>query len=258
MPFTLAHPAIVLPLRRQKLLPLIPLIIGSMVPDVMSFAPYRLRWLMADAHSLSGLIPTDLPLGCLILLVAVLLRRQLIAPLWGAHRTLVQTSCDQFLSQRWWWLTSIPALLVGAFTHLLWDSFTHADRWMVRRLPWLQQPLIPDSDHPLHIFHALQYISSAMGLLLIGWFYWRAIRKVEAASSNDRSKQIALLAALVFALVCGAAFALHLPREWMSLYRVLAIASRIGMACFIFVYLIIGLVCTYVEYRQTRRTTNAQ
>jgi hypothetical protein len=252
MPFTLAHPAAILPLQRQTWLPLIPLIIGSMVPDVMSFAPYRLRWFMPDSHTLRGLIPTDLPLGYLLLLLVVLLRRQLLAPLWGAHRAVVQASFDQFLSQRSWWLRSIPALLLGAFTHLVWDSFTHADRWMVRRMPFLQQPLLPEGDHPLHLFHALQYISSAVGLLLLAWVYVRAIKNT-ASPPASRTKPIALLVAVVVALVFGLFVALQLPREWMSLYRVLAISSRISMVCFAFIYLLMGFVWAYAESRQSQQ-----
>ncbi|MGH8296134.1 MAG: DUF4184 family protein, partial [Steroidobacteraceae bacterium] len=42
MPFTLAHPAAVLPLRRAPLLRTVPLIIGSMTPDVPYFLPWRI------------------------------------------------------------------------------------------------------------------------------------------------------------------------------------------------------------------------
>ncbi len=42
MPFTLAHPAAVLPLRRLRLLRTVPLIIGAMTPDMPYFLPWRI------------------------------------------------------------------------------------------------------------------------------------------------------------------------------------------------------------------------
>jgi hypothetical protein len=259
MPFTLAHPAAIIPLQRLRFLALLPLIVGSMVPDVLSFAPFRFRWLFPDAHTLWGLPTIDLTIGYCILIIIVLIRRQLIAPLWGPHRTLVQMAFDRFLAQRFCWLSAAPSLLLGAFTHLLWDNFTHADRWMVRAMPALQQPLFPESDHPLQVFHALQYISSAIGLLLIAWCYWRALQGIRsmADSASIHPKQVGtqvkrrylLLAIITLSLLAGGIFASNLPRELISTYTFLAASLRMAMVCFAFLYLCAGGIIGAREHR---------
>ena len=64
MPFTFAHPAAILPLRRSRFLQTVPLIIGSLVPDVPYYFPGRLMTrIFLDTHTLHGSIFICLPLG---------------------------------------------------------------------------------------------------------------------------------------------------------------------------------------------------
>ena len=68
MPFTLAHPAIVLPLAAKKLrMSATGLVIGSMVPDFEYFI--RMRTESKYSHTLAGLFWFDLPLGLLLCFV---------------------------------------------------------------------------------------------------------------------------------------------------------------------------------------------
>jgi Domain of unknown function (DUF4184) len=259
MPFTLAHPAAIIPLQRFRFLALLPLIVGSVVPDVLSFAPFRFRWLLPDTHTLSGLPTVDLALGYCILIVIVIIRRQLIAPLWGSHRVLVQTAFDRFLAQRFCWLNALPALLLGTFTHLLWDNFTHADRWMVRTLPVLQESLFPASDHPVQFFHALQYISSVIGLLFIAWCYRQALQNVHSVArpeqtSAQQKHRYLLLAMIGLSILAGGIFASGLPHQFISTYTFLAVSLRVTMMCFAFLYVWAGAIIAFKE-RPTREDT---
>ncbi|MFC9690476.1 DUF4184 family protein [Kribbella sp. NPDC056951] len=152
MPFTLAHPAAVLPLLRHPFVPAA-LIAGTMAPD----APYFLTavgirsthagdwygsFLNATmTHSLGGL-PIDLFYAVVLVAVYWLLR----APITALGLTLPPLQRPHVL-----WL--IVSALIGAATHLLWDFLTDAD-------------FVPAP-------RALQYASTAFGLIVIGWFLWK-------------------------------------------------------------------------------------
>lgn len=58
MPFTAAHPALIVPLRRLGL-PASALAIGSMAPDFSRYLPFRVD----ETHSTAGLFTADLAVG---------------------------------------------------------------------------------------------------------------------------------------------------------------------------------------------------
>jgi hypothetical protein len=65
----------------------------------------------------------------------------------------------------------ITALMVGAVTHVLWDSFTHAGMWGPRHIPWLAE-----THGPLPGYEWAQYASDVAGALVIVWWcvrWWR-------------------------------------------------------------------------------------
>src|SRR4051812_21804529 len=137
MPFTLAHPAAVWPLKRFKWLPVIPLIVGSMVPDLAEFLPQALLDRMPHSHSKIGAVVFDLPYGLVLVALLVILQSPLTAALWEPHRSFIRATIRQLTASRWWLLRAAPAVFVGACTHLLWDSFTHRNHWVVRHFPIL-------------------------------------------------------------------------------------------------------------------------
>ena len=71
MPFTLAHPAAVLPLRGIRFLRMAPLVIGALTPDVPYYLPLgpsgRPLRLGLDTHSLVSAFTVDLALGMALL-----------------------------------------------------------------------------------------------------------------------------------------------------------------------------------------------
>ncbi len=62
------------------------------------------------------------------------------------------------------------SILIGAASHLLWDSFTHGGYWPARHFPWFWEkvhfPLIGNLYH----FKILQYVSTVFGMLVV--FLW--------------------------------------------------------------------------------------
>ena len=184
MPFTLAHPAAVLPLRRSRLLRTVPLIIGAMTPDAPYYLPWRIAKHIPDVtHTLLGTFTLDLPVGLLLLLCVWLLRAPLAAPLGPRARAKCATAMERFGSRPLNWALAPLSILIGAWTHLAWDSFTHADGWMVQRIPALSAP-VSFFSYTGQLCHVLQYVCSVFGLaVLVVWF---ALLPVPAAANGER------------------------------------------------------------------------
>jgi hypothetical protein len=168
VPFTLSHPAAVIPFCRGRLVPSA-LVIGSMAPD----APYFLG--MADlrgaTHEPLGLVTVDLALGLLLFIgFHGLWKHSLLAlaPLWAYER--LRRPAEAF---RLGMVTWVPvSILVGAATHLLWDGFTHLHHSFAGRLPWL----VTVSWGGLELFRWLQYVSGVGGAVVIVWWTVRWFR----------------------------------------------------------------------------------
>ena len=78
MPFTLAHPAAILPLR-SRYLHTMPLILGAMTPDLPYYAPGNLARFVPETHEFEASYTVCLALGYLALLAIFVLRRPLTA-----------------------------------------------------------------------------------------------------------------------------------------------------------------------------------
>ena len=131
MPFTISHAAAVVPLQQTRL-PLAALMIGSMSPDFAYFLPGEpLREL---THSIAGIFWFCWPVSFrpLVLFVRVLEEptRALLPDRW---HTRFATS-DREISLKTLALAS-AAVMLGAVTHIVWDSFTHRGTSMVDAYP---------------------------------------------------------------------------------------------------------------------------
>lgn len=165
MPFTFSHPAIVLPLNRftKKWLSLTGLIIGSMVPDFEYFIRMNLQSIYS--HSLTGLFYFNLPLGILLTYwFHYLIKDTLvnISPKWLQIRLINRLSFNwhEYMKKNWVWVCI--SILAGAVSHILWDSFTHKSRIMIRILPSLQTT-ISLFYLQLPVYKIIQHISTVLG-----------------------------------------------------------------------------------------------
>ena len=152
MPFTPAHAAAVLPVcavaRRLGLrLPLSALVIGSMAPDFEYF--FRLKPYGRFGHSPLGLLVFSLPVG----LAAWIMFRGLVAP---ALLRLLPPGL------------AAVAVLVGAMTHAVWDLFTHGGQTISTLLPVIRERVAPTVMPRLRWYTVLQYVSTIVGLAIIG------------------------------------------------------------------------------------------
>ncbi len=170
MPFTLSHPAAAVPLARFGL-PLSALVVGSMAPDF----PYFLHWSTAKqyAHTLTGIFAFCLPAGLLVLAVFhLLLKYPLLSLLPESHQARLGGVAGPFpFGPFRRFLLILLALLVGALTHVAWDSCTHAAGWTVRHLPVLGMRIDYSSHGSFRVFKFLQFASTFVGAgLLVLWY----------------------------------------------------------------------------------------
>jgi hypothetical protein len=245
VPFTLAHPAAVLPLRGLPYLRTAPLVIGSMVPDLPYFLPGQLNHALFDTHLFEHSYTTTLALGCLVLTAVFLLRQPLTALLSARARWVCLAALEPFRRRPLEWLLAPLAILLGIWTHLLWDSFTHLDGWMVQRVTALSAPVtIGSYSGPL--CHVLQYLSSVFGLAVLAVWYWRLpvpprVRDPEAARSAAGP---VLLLAAAGAMVIGAVQASEYFGHSPLIYKTLNILLTRSLAWFAAFYLIAGSIVT--------------
>lgn len=216
MPFTFAHPAAVLPLRRFLWFP--GLVVGSVVPDVAYYLPVPGG---PDAtHSVVGLVGIDLLLGVVLwgtghVVVAPLLA--LSSPGWRARvppQALV-ARCTTWRAR----VVALGSLVVGAATHLVWDAVTHTDGAAVRHWPVLRLSVVG----PHRLYNVIGYVSSLGGLLLLGAVVLRWYRRVPRDHGRHwptlpGQTRPRVLGGIAVAVAVGAGVALADPVSRVSAY----------------------------------------
>lgn len=177
MPFPLAHPAAVLPLRRfaPQWLCFPALVIGSMAPDLGYLFE---RWDMSDvAHRFIGSAVFSLPVGLLVYVLFRVLRVPLVKTLPERWRDAFLPLCQHPLGS---WYAVVISIILGAWSHFLWDSFTHKDGWLTMHFTFLQAPVAMVGYRHFRVCHLLWYLSTLGGVAWITFFSLRWLFSVLA------------------------------------------------------------------------------
>src|SRR5262249_60596266 len=69
------------------------------------------------------------------------------------------------------------SVLLGAWTHIVWDAMTHGDGWIVLRVPLLQEPVFRLGGYVFPVYHVLQHLSSYLGVAVLVAAYARSLRR---------------------------------------------------------------------------------
>ena len=169
MPFTVSHAAAVIPLRKLQL-PLAALMIGSMSPDFAYFLPGDTG--RVETHSIAGVFWFCWPVSLAFWLLFVhVLERPTV--------TLLPESCrSRFApSNRKISLSTLAlasaAVICGALTHILWDSFTHRGTGIVKAIPALGSVAFYVNGWRVRWFVVLQHLSSVFGILVLMVWAWK-------------------------------------------------------------------------------------
>ncbi|MGS2617721.1 DUF4184 family protein [Micromonospora sp. LZ34] len=205
MPFTGSHVAAVLPLARSAWLVPSALVIGSMVPDLPYYLPLPVEATLT--HSFAGVLGVDVVLGLaavalwhgllarfLIAISPARLRDRLPPPARPGHRRAVRAAM------------LVVSLVVGAATHVLWDSFTHDGMWGTAHIGWLA-----DSHLGTPGYRWAQRVSGVVGAAaVVVWLvrWWRTPSPPTAQwPSAERALVVAAWTVIGLAAAGGAALA---------------------------------------------------
>lgn len=169
MPFTFCHPAIILPLAKinRNRISATGLIIGSMSPDFEYFIKMRMEKI--HGHSFGGLFYFDLPLTLLLcFLFHLFVRDSLIQHLPQPIRRnfTIYQGLDWISWVKRHWFVLIYSSLIGIFSHIFWDAFTHSNGFFVRNIPLLQGSTVV-FDVLIRKADLLQAMSSVFGAIVI-------------------------------------------------------------------------------------------
>jgi hypothetical protein len=197
VPFTISHAAAVLPLQKTRL-PLAALMIGSMSPDFAYFLPGEP--LREDTHSIAGIFWFCWPASVALWLLFVRVLEQptfaLLPDRWRARFA----PSEREISFKTLALAS-AAVMLGAATHILWDSFTHRGTAVVDALPALRAVAFHVHGWRVRWFVVLQHLSSIVGLLALLIWAWRlppiqdVPRVLPATSHETRVRALVILVA---------------------------------------------------------------
>lgn len=175
MPFTLAHGVAARPLWHGsgRRLPLSGVVVGSFAPDLEYLA--HLDTERTIGHTLGGVFILDLPLALVLLVLWHGLFKTSAAALFSPRiRPPIDRSPFPFRPAARFGLV-VAAILVGIAGHLLWDGFTHRDGFITTRV-WLLEEAI---GRP-HVYDLFNYVSTGVGMVLLGWWWWRSVASAPA------------------------------------------------------------------------------
>ena len=171
MPFTPAHPAIVLPFLRWRYVSATGLIVGTMSPDFEYF--FKMSVDDAHGHTLMGIFYFDLPVTVLLAFVFHLcVKANLIdnAPYFIQKRFSQLRQFDFVNYFRNNVLVFVISAIAGAGLHVFWDSFTHGFGFFVQHITWLEDARFPFRGIHYPMWYAMQYICSYIGMAIIAGF----------------------------------------------------------------------------------------
>lgn len=205
MPFTLSHPAAVIPFLRRPFVP-VALILGAVVPDLPYFldTPVTAQsWYepfvnATFSHSVQGLLIVGFPSVIVLALLFQLFRRP-VAQLLPVHLRLKRfdkARPRRFYSYIMWFLISA---LVGMTTHYVWDSLT---------------------ETALRHTRVLQHGSTFLGIcVIVFWVMWSVrskdlvFERVPASQTWARQRLVIVMAILLASTTIAALSVLQLHKR---------------------------------------------
>lgn len=260
MPFTLAHPAAIIPLCRCLRHPgaVSALIIGSMAPDFVYWLPVPIY--RETSHTIPALFSFCLPAGfSVFLLYHILIKHPIVALL---PRTIsMRLPPPPPLS---WHPRHIAlvflAVLLGAITHIAWDAFTHYNTPMTRLLPFLEAPLMTGNGYVIRVYKVLQHGSTVVGfgvLAVVGWHWYRRTPPPDDTGREGLAawQKVIWMAYLIVPSVLGAIRSGLHRAPWevslVALQKFLISGVVAGIGIFSIMLITLGLLWPWVERRES-------
>lgn len=164
MPFTFAHPLYSFPIKfiKPRYFSLLGLILGSMSPDFEYFIalePYQ-----TIGHTFKGLLLQAIPI-CIVMVILLQIIMKVITvhlPSFLHIDVIAYCSIKHFdLRNRKNWIVFLLSVVIGFYSHVFVDSFTHQSGYFVRNFTVLQHLYVS-----VPLYKLLQHLLSTLGILV--------------------------------------------------------------------------------------------
>lgn len=189
MPLTFAHPAVILPFsRKSRYINFSAMVLGSMSPDFEYFL--RGKPIGEIGHTIMGFVTFNLPLVVMVYFIYH----------YFVHQILLNHLPD-FLQDPYTYVSDSSKLLktavfifsalFGMFTHVVWDSFTHINGYMVLKFPAIFTNIYNINGFEILLYKFLQHGSTIFGIISIfGYMYVRALPQKQERSNIDKRHKL--------------------------------------------------------------------
>ena len=206
MPFTLAHTAAALPLRRFRLVPSA-LVVGTIAPDCEYFLRFAARG--GYGHTIPGAFLLSLPLALLVLwMFHAIVKDPLVRLFPEAIRSRLTAQTGRFrFGGIGRFLLIVVSALIGIATHILWDSFTHDHTWPIRHWRLLRQTVHVPVLGGIPLYRVLQHASTIVGMLLLCAWFVAWYRAAEPHPDREQPAMSSLRKWLIASSIAGLAIA---------------------------------------------------
>ncbi|MGW0197017.1 DUF4184 family protein [Nonomuraea sp. NPDC003201] len=194
LPFTPSHMAAMVPLissqRVRRFADPWAMALGAMVPDLPIFLPFLPDY--GNWHSWLGVVTIDL---AAVLVLLPLFHGVFRDPLISLLPASLAGRAALLAPSRLRLLPMAVGGVIGAASHVLWDSFTHSTG-PVEWGGWLAVSVMG----VIRLFRLLQYVSSVIGLAVVVWWGWRGLSRMPAAPVPERLRIAPRVRAVVMTL----------------------------------------------------------
>ena len=180
MPLTFAHPAAILPFsRKSRSIHFSALILGSMAPDFEYFL--RGRPMGEIGHTFAGFVWFNLPLVILVYFIYQLFVHETLfnhLPICLQDPYIKRIDSNGIVKA----FVFCYSALFGMITHVVWDSFTHINGYMVLKFPEFFTYSTNIYGFSIPFYKFLQHGSTLSGLTIILVYMY-----VRASSQRNQS-----------------------------------------------------------------------
>lgn len=204
MPFTAAHPALVLPLIKgnPRFISATGLIAGSLAPDFEYFFKFSVNGI--HGHTIWGLFYFDIPVAALLAVIFHgVVKNNLIdnlpVPIQSRFQVVRHFHFKPYLQENV--IAFLLCCWLGAASHVLWDSFTHNGAYFTRRIALYEHTSFEIMGTRYPLFFVLQHASTIVGFLVIALYVF-FMRKEALNSRRPAISYWAVVAGITFSVVC--------------------------------------------------------